>query len=137
MTKKLLSGIYSFQIPTEWKIQHNEDGSTAVFNPSGKGAITISSYSSSITPDPVSALEKFVKGKGVVKSRKIGQFNAAESQYEDATNESLVVVYAVTVSHDNQLLLISYNSKKEDFSQDELNLVKRIVETVAFNNPRA
>lgn len=131
--KKISNGLYSLEIPEGWEIERNEDGTTSIFNPNGTGAVTISSYSSLTgPPNAIKALEKFVKGKGSIKDKEVNQLDAAESEYEDTNENGPIFVYAVTISGNTQLLLVSYNCKKENFSQKELDEVKKIAETIKW-----
>ena len=69
--KTISNNIYSIQIPENWETESTEE-SVTVFDPNGTGAITISAYTSLGEPQNAeNALEKFVKGRGEVTTKKI------------------------------------------------------------------
>lgn len=134
-TKKITTQTYSFEIPEKWEIEHDHEGIISIFDPDGKGAITISSYfSEGDSPDAVNSLKKFVNGRGDIKRKNTDTLDIAESEYEDLNKGNITFVYVVTICKDNQLLLISYNCNKRNFFQDELDAVKKIIGTMEIKN---
>lgn len=133
--KKITTQTYSFEIPEKWEITYSDEGIISIFDPDGRGAMTISSYSlGEGSPDAVSSLEKFVKGKGDIKRKKTDTLDIAESEYENLNEGSTTFVYAVTICKDNQLLLISYNCDKGNFLRNEFDVVKKIIGTLEIKN---
>ena len=131
---KVSTNVYSLEIPEKWETESSTEGVVSIFDPNGKGAITISSYSSSgDAQDAVGVLEKFVREKGIIKRKSTSKFDIAESEYEDLSGSNITFMYVAAVCKHNQLLLISYNCKKENFSLDELDTAKKIIETLVFN----
>lgn len=133
--KKISTKIYSLEVPEKWEIEYHEDDRVSLFNPNGKGAITISSYSfQNNSLDPIRLLENFVKGKEIIKVKETrSDYKIAESEYEDSSGADPMFVYAATICYENQLLLISYFCRKDIFSTNELDIIKKIITTFKFN----
>jgi hypothetical protein len=117
---------YLIETPEGWEIESNES-SDAIFDPNGKGALTISSYTKTDGhSDSREALEKFIAGKGTIESRnENGQF-FAESAYTDENK----YIYASAISKGNILVLASYNCQKDNISDSEIDLVKKIISRI-------
>ncbi len=134
--KKILTQVYSLEIPDNWLFESDDSGIVSMHDHKGRGALTISSYSSSSdSPDAVAMLERFVGGRGLV-VRKEGKPSAAESEYEDSVGGKTVFVYAAAFCRGHQLILVSYNCNKDKLSKSELEQVHKAVEGLEFKDSK-
>jgi hypothetical protein len=46
--KKITNQVYPVDIPEDWEVEYSNDGLVSIFDPNGRGAITLSSYSLSL-----------------------------------------------------------------------------------------
>lgn len=133
--KEVSTKTYSLEIPNEWEMQSTDDGLVSIYDPSGKGAITISSYlSDAEILDVVSELKKFAHKDILVHKEKTADQEIALAEYENLNNGDVIFTYSVAVGRSTNLLLASYHCKKSDMSLKELNIAKKIFETIILKN---
>lgn len=131
--KEIFTDLYTFEIPDKWEMMSAEDGIVSLSDPDGKGAITISSYSSEGgVPDVVNELKKFVSQDVLVRKKKFTNQDVAQAEYEKRRKGDIFFVYSVVVARQGNLLLASYYCKKSDLLPQELNTVKQIFESIVL-----
>lgn len=129
--EKISNSKYSLEIPDNWKSELDESGYFSVFNPLGNGAITISSFTSqSDIPCAEEALKSFAKIAKNIKIKKLNDMSRATVEYEELADEQRIFIYTATLCKGNELILFSYNCKREFVDNKEIDLVKKIFETV-------
>lgn len=128
--KKISNKICYVEIPENWESELRE-GMMTIYNPDGKGAIIISSYTVLAEPQSIEeALAKFVKGKGVINVNKNNGLDIAVSEYEDITADGSYYIFALAAQKSNNLVLTSYNVAKKYFDDNELNIAKKIISSL-------
>lgn len=128
--KRILRNNYSVEIPENWEIENNET-SDSVFDPYGKGALTISNYTNTKgQADSEKALSNFVEGKGVIETKNLDNQSIAQLAYIDENDR---YIYASAVSKGNILVIASYNCEKENVSNTEVAMVKAIIVSIKID----
>lgn len=130
--RRILQPTYSIEVPEEWEMISSEK-SISIHAAHGSGAITITSYSTSPDSRSKSAeevLREFSATDTEIHSATHNGLSTAETEYQEISEESRRYIYVRTMTGENQLIICSYNCQLDSFDLRELEIAKKIIDTI-------